>query len=165
MQYCSMSLQFKPYTLGARIVNLWCLKKVYFLSLSVFFLWINVPGFFYKISFSFVKWYSSVSLKALKTFGNCGRPVFSLGASHLWNLWKWAHRRCRRIMNEKTPLIITICMCFRCMNKASGLKYLWNTLVGNYLCFKCYYFRGSRFSQRFILSAAPHCSLPSKFLC
>ena len=53
-------------------------------------------------------------------------------------------------------------MCaFRCLRKASGLKVLSdsNILVRNYLFLNSYY-KGSRFSQCFILSTSHHCSLP-----
>ena len=58
-----------------------------------------------------------------------------------------------------------IFVCFQMHNKSLTLKYfiVW---VMNYLFLKkLHYFRGSHFSQCFILLLARHRTLPSKFLC
>ena len=87
------------------------------------------------------------TLKALDALGNCQRPVFSLGVSqHEWsikqqiceNLGSVGYRSCKRIMTEKHP---------------------W---VRNYLFLR--YFRGSHFSQCFVLNSSP-LPVPSKGLC
>ena len=49
---------------------------------------------------------STVILKALYMFGNCQRPVFSLGVSHLnHRIISIGHRGCEKMMNEKTSLL------------------------------------------------------------
>ena len=85
----------------------------------------------------------SCSFKGTGHFGNCQRPVFSLGVSQhmhkITNLWKFdsiGHRSCKRIMKEKTPLLHKF-VCFQMLIKASGLKsfIIW---VRNYLFLKNY---------------------------
>ena len=73
-----------------------------------------------------------VSLKALDTFGNCQRPVFSLGVSI-------GRQSCERIMEEKTPLSHKLCA-FRCLNSRPQLRSPQ----------KLQYFRWGRYSQCFI---------------
>ena len=95
----------------------------------------------------------SIVLKALDTFGNCWRPVFSLieypniCIRTITNLWKFGldwSSKFQENLNErkKHPSCKNLCA-FRCLKKkASGLI----------------------FYSRVILSTALHCSLPSKFL-
>ena len=116
------------------------------------------------------------ALKTLDSIGNCQRPVFSLGVSQhmhkITNLWKfvlnWSREKsCERIMEEKTSLSHKLCA-FRCLILRPQILNLrsQNQICGKLLLsWKLHYFRGSRFSQWFILSTALHCSLPSKFLC
>ena len=52
-------------------------------------------------------------LKALYTFGNCQRPVFSLGVSHhkhTANLGSIGHLSCEKMMKEKKNLVGRICV-------------------------------------------------------
>ena len=58
-------------------------------------------------------------LKALYTFGNCQRPVFSLCVSHhkhkitsLWKLESICYRSCKKMIKEKTPLLYEF-VCFQ----------------------------------------------------
>ena len=53
-----------------------------------------------------------IPLKALYTFGNCHRSMFSLGVSHhkhnITSLYKFGligHQSCEKIIKEKTPLL------------------------------------------------------------
>ena len=98
----------------------------------------------------------SWGLKALDTFGNCQRTVFSLGVSqhmHKNNksvkIWTQLVRKWRK---KKYPCCTNVCA-FRFLRKAEGLKVQ-----------ILRYFRESRVSQCFILSTALHCQLPDKFL-
>ena len=108
---------------------------------------------------------------ALDTFGNCQRPVFSLGVSQhghkITNLWI-GRRSCKRIMEEKTLLSHKLCA-FRCLlsrphlRSLNQLKYFSEKLI---LSQKLHYFRaGEPFLTLFFISIALHCLLPSQILC
>ena len=93
-------------------------------------------------------------LKTVYTIGNCQRPVSSLGISQhmhkITNLCKFELDRSSELRDnyerKKHP----------CHTKK---------IVGKLLLSpKLRHFRGSRFSQCFILSTSPHYSLPSKVL-
>ena len=114
--------------------------------------------------------HSATTLKTLDTIGDCQRPVYSLGVSQqmhkITNLWKfelsWLCEVARYKWKKKTPLSHhgrTKLCAFRCLRS-------WNQIREKlFLSWKLRYFRGSCFSQCFILSTSPHYSLPSKFLC
>ena len=55
-----------------------------------------------------------LNLKALDTFGNCQRPVFSIGVSKYYAQNNKSGliclRSCKRILNEKTPFVAQICV-------------------------------------------------------
>ena len=104
-------------------------------------------------------------LKALDTFGNCQRPVFSLGVSQhmhkISNLWKvglnWSTKSQEK--KEKHP-------CFLMPEKDFSLKSFSDLNIGvrNHLFLKkLHYFRGCCFSQC-LLSTAFRDSLPRKFV-
>ena len=116
-----------------------------------------------------------VSLKTLDTIGNCQRLVFSLGVSQhmhkITNLWKFELNRSSKLRDnnerKKHPCHTKLCA-FRCLisrpqilNLRSRNQIRGKLLLSQKLC----HFRGSRFSQCFILSTSPHYSLPSKVLC
>ena len=75
-------------------------------------------------------------LKTLNTFGNCQRPVFSLGVSQhlqkITNVWTFEFNWSSKLRLKSAEFSNSIQVC---------------------------YFRGSRFSQYSILSTAPRCSL------
>ena len=117
-----------------------------------------------------------MSLKTLDTFGNCQRLVFSLGVSqHMHtqktceNLSSIGRRCCEITMKEKTPMSHQV-VCFQMLQMILRPQIL-NLRSGNqisgkvFLSQKLLHFRGSRFSQCFILPTSPHYSLPSKVLC
>ena len=123
----------------------------------------NMVSVFVLVSSFCVRW-----LEALNTFGNCQRPVFSLGVSqHMHNkqicdnLDPVGHLSCKRIMKKKTHLLHK-CVWFQ-MPKAILKDFrpeasdIW---VRNYPFLKNYIFRGRRFSQCFIFLTALRCSLP-----
>ena len=70
-------------------------------------------------------------LKALDTFGNCQRPVFSLGVSKhnmrkitlCESLDSYGHRRCQRKTKEKTPLMHKL-VCFQMPKNSFRLEVL-----------------------------------------
>ena len=68
------------------------------------------------------------SLKALDTFGNCQRPVFSLGVSQLMheiaNLYKFGLNWSSILQknNEKKKTLLHFFMCFQIHNKRLQLK-------------------------------------------
>ena len=65
-----------------------------------------------------------------------------------------------------TPMLhINLCALSCLKHRLSCLKPFDILSEKLHLSQKLHYFRGSRFSQCFILSTALHCSLPSKFLC
>ena len=114
------------------------------------------------------------SLKTLDIFCNCKRPVFSLGFYSTFVCTKfilnWSSKL--RDNNWRKSAIVAQVDCFQMLYfKTSKSNYevsksnsntIW---VRNYFCLNSYYFRGSQFSQCFILSTALRCLLPSKFLC
>ena len=114
---------------------------------------------------------NSHRLKGRYTFGYCQRPVFSLGVSQrkhkITNLWNfepnWSSKLQENDERKKTPLLDEF-VCFQIGIKEFWLEvfyYLSEKLsLSQNLC----YFRGSRFSQCFILSTALQCSLQSQFL-
>ena len=105
-------------------------------------------------------------LKTLDTIGNCQRPVFSLGVSqHMHNkqtcetLSSICRQSCEMIMKEKTPLSYEV-VCFQMLDFETSNS---NSEVSK--SNSLHFFRGSRFSQCFILSTAPYYLLQSKVLC
>ena len=114
-------------------------------------------------------------LKALDTIGKCQRPVFSFGvSSHMHkkqtceNLNTIGGRSCEIIMKEKTPLSHGV-VCFQLLDFETS-KFNSDVSKSNSWKITSFsktirYFRGSRFSQCFILTTARHCLLPSMFLC
>ena len=117
----------------------------------------------------------SPALKTLDTIGNCQRPVFSLGVSQhmhkITNLWKfeldWSSKLRDNYERKKHPCHTKLCA-FRCLISRPQILNLrsQNQIRGKLLLSrKLRHFRGSRFSQCFILSTSPHYSLPSKVLC
>ena len=117
----------------------------------------------------------TVHSKTLDPNGNFQRPVFSLGVSQhmhkITNLWtfelnlssKWQD------MNEtkKHPFHPKLCA-FRCLISWPQVLNLrsQDQISGKLLLSrKLLHFRGSRFSQRFILSTPHHYSFPRKVLC
>ena len=118
---------------------------------------------------------ASTCLKTLETIGNCQRPVFSLGVSQhmhkITNLGKFKLNRSSKLRDnykrKKHPSHRKLCA-FRCLISRPQILNLrsQNQISGNILLSqKLLHFRGSRFSQCFILSTSPHYSLPSKVLC
>ena len=114
-------------------------------------------------------------LKTLDTIGNCQRPVFSLGVSKhmhkITNLWKFELNWSSKLQdnNERKKYRCHMKLCaFRCLISRPQILNLRsrNQVRGKLLLSrKLHHFRGSRFSQCFILSTAPHYLLPSKVLC
>ena len=111
----------------------------------------------------------------LDTFGNCQRPVFSLGVSQhmhkISSLWKfklnWSSKLRDNNERKKHPCHMKLCA-FRCLisrpqilNMKSRNRILGKLLLSR----KLRHFRGSCFSQFYILSTSPHYSSPSKVLC
>ena len=114
-------------------------------------------------------------LKTVDTIGNCQRPVFSLGVSQhmhkITNLWKfeldWSSELRDNYERKKHPCHTKLCA-FRCLISRPQILNLRsrNQIRGKLLLSrKLRHFRGSRFSQCFILSTSPHYSLPSEVLC
>ena len=106
----------------------------------------------------------NMQFKALDTFDICQRPVFSHGAFEL----NWSLKL--RENNERKNTLVTQVMCFQMLQIFLRLQlrswipfiyYSEKLLLSQKLC----YFRGSGFSQCFILPTTLHCWLPSKFLC
>ena len=108
---------------------------------------------------------SNITVKALDMFGNCQRPVFTLGVAQQFmkkqscvNLASIDHISRTKIRKKQTSFLQKF-VCFWIPEKDFRFNY-WNEKS----CFyqKLHYFRGSRFSHCFIQSTAPHCSLPTK---
>ena len=107
--------------------------------------------------------------KVIYTFGNCQRPVFSLGVSQhkhkITSLWtfelNWSSKLWENDERQKHPFWTNLCA-FRSRRRLLEVVYYFseNLPLSQNLC----YFKGSRFSQCFILSTALQCSLPSEFL-
>ena len=104
-------------------------------------------------------------------FGNCQRPVFSLGVSHhnhkIISLWKcglnWSSKL-RGNYERKNTLVGRNCVLSdknkRLLARREVFNYLSEKLP---LSRKISYFRGSHFPQCFILSTAPRRLLPISF--
>ena len=105
-------------------------------------------------------------LKTVDTIGNCQRPVFSLAVPEymhkITNLWKFELNRSSKLRdnNERKqhPCYTKLCA-FKCLisrpqilNLRSRNQIRGKLLLSRKLC----HFRGSRLSQCFILSTAPH---------
>ena len=116
------------------------------------------------------------ALKTLDTIDNCYTPVFSLGVSQhmheITNLLKfelnWLSKSRDNNGRKKHPQVSHKVVCFQMLDfEVSNLNLRSrNQIKGKLLLSrKLRYFRGSCFSQCFILSIAPHYSLPSKVLC
>ena len=96
-------------------------------------------------------------LKTVDTFGNCQRPVFSIGVSQhmhkITDLWKFELIWSLKLQdnNERKNTLVTRSD-FTCL--ISRLQIL-NLRSWNQIRWKLPYFRGSRFSQCFILSNQP----------
>ena len=101
---------------------------------------------------------------------NCQRPVFSTGVSHhnhkITSLWtfglNWSSKL-RENDKSKNTLVGRICV-LSDKNKRLLARSLLLFSEKLPLSQKRCYFRGSHFSQCFILSTALQCSLPSQFL-
>ena len=114
-----------------------------------------------------------LKLKTVDTIGNCQRPVFSLGVYQhkITNLWKFEPNRSSKLRDNNdrkkhpchTKLCAFICLISRpqILNLRSRNQIREKLLLSQ----KLHYFRGSRFSQCFILSTSPHYLLPSEVLC
>ena len=98
----------------------------------------------------------TLPLKAVDTNGNCQNPVFSLCVSQhvheITNLWKfeldWLSELRDNYERKKHHCHTKLCT-FRCLiSRPQVVKLL--------LSRKLHHFRGSRFSQDFILSTSPH---------
>ena len=116
-----------------------------------------------------LKDYKIVYLKGRYTFGNSQRPLFSLGVSQhkhkITSGWKFElkfNQSCEKMMREKTPLLDEF-VCFQIRIKDFWLEVFYYFSEKLPLSQNLCYFRGSRFSQCFILSTALKCSLPSQF--
>ena len=105
-------------------------------------------------------------LKTVDTIGNCQRPVFSLGVSQhmhkITNLWKFELNRSSKLRDNyerRKNILVTRIVCFQVLDFRPEILNLrsWNQIRGKLLLSrKLHYFRGSRFSQCFILSTSPH---------
>ena len=105
-------------------------------------------------------------VKPLYMFGNCQRPVFSLCVSKhvhkITNLWKFELNWSSKLgdMKEiKNNLNHTKLCAFRCLILRPQILNLRsrNQIPGKLLLSrKLHHFRGSRFSQCFILPTSPH---------
>ena len=113
-------------------------------------------------------------LKTLDTFGNCQRPVLSLDVSqhmhNITNLWKfeidWSSEL-RDNYERKNTLVTLSCVLSDAWFREPQILNLRsrNQIRGELLLSrKQRRFRGSRFSQCFILSTSAHYSLPSEGL-
>ena len=91
--------------------------------------------------------------KTLDIIGNCQRPVFSLG-DYLSSIGRRSCDTC-----------LTKLCAFRYLTSKSNSEVSKSNLWKITSFLKTFYFRGSRFSQCFTLSTAPHDSLPRKVLC
>ena len=116
--------------------------------------------------------YYQFNLKTLDTIDNCQRPVFSLGVSQhmhkITNLWKfelnWLSKLWDNNERKKHPCHTKLCA-FRCLISRPQILNLRspNQICGKILLSrKLLHFRGSHFSQCFILSTSPHYLVPSK---
>ena len=118
----------------------------------------------------------SSALKTLDTISNCQRPVFSLAVSHrmheITNLWQFELNRSSKLRynnnRNKYPYHTKLCA-FRCLILRPQFLNLRsrNQCHGKLLLSRkpnLHYFRGSRFSQCFILTTALHYFLPSNCL-
>ena len=110
------------------------------------------------------------NFQRLDTIGNCQRLVFTVGVSQhmhkITNLWKFELNRSSKLRdnNERkkpchTKLCVFWCLILRpqILNLRSRSQLLLSRKLGH--------FRGSCFSQCFILSTSPHYLLPCKVLC
>ena len=111
---------------------------------------------------------STDSLKALYTFGYYQRPVFftSQHMHTITNLWKcelnWSSKLRDSNDKKKHPYHTKLCA-FRCLiSRPQNLNLRSRNQIRRKLR-KLRYFRGSCFSQCFILSEALHCLLPNTF--
>ena len=114
-------------------------------------------------------------LKTLETIGICQRSVFSLGVSQhmhkITNLGKFELNWSSEFWDNyerKNTLVKRSCLLLDAMISRPQILNLrsQNQICGKLLLsWKLRHFRGSRFSQCFILSTSPHYSLPSDALC
>ena len=110
--------------------------------------------------------------EALNTFGNCQRPVFSLGVNqHVYKLpveiWTQWSSELRANNGRKTPFSHKLCA-FRCLNLIPQLRcrILFKYFFENYSFLKNYVTsEGAVCLQCVILLTALHCSLQNKCLC
>ena len=114
-------------------------------------------------------------LMAEDTIGNCQGLAFTVGVSQhmhkITNLWKFELKRSSKLRDnneeKKHPCHTKLCA-FRWLISRPQVLNLRsrNQICGKLLLSrKLWHFRGSRFSQCFILSTSPHYSSPRKVLC
>ena len=119
----------------------------------------------------------TTNLKTLDTIANCQRLALTVGVSQhmhkITKLWKFEINRSSKLRNnsgrwkKKHPCHTKLCT-FRCLisrPQILNLRSRNQTRRKLLLSQKLRYFRGSRISQCFILSIAPHYLLLSKVLC
>ena len=126
----------------------------------------------HNVSSLYIIW-TSLFLKSVDTIGNCQSPVFSPGVylpmHKITNLWKFELDRSSELRDnyerKKHPSHTKLCA-FRCLISRPQILYLrsWNQIRGKLLLSrKLSHFRGSRFSQCFILSTSPHTRYQVRF--
>ena len=112
-----------------------------------------------------------LSLKAVDTIGNRQNPVFSFGVSQhvhkITNLWKfelnWSSEL-RDNYERKNTLVTRSCVLSDAWFR--DLKFsTWGLEIKFLLYWKLHHFRGSLFSQGFILLTSPYYYLQIKGLC
>ena len=128
----------------------------------------SIPSHFYGHWFFLNYQRYALPLKTLDTVGNCQRLVFTVGASEhmhkITNLWKfelnWSLKLWDINERNKHPCHTKLCA-FRCLISRPQIlnRRSLNQICGKLLLFqKLRHFRGSCFSQCFILSTSPHYS-------
>ena len=143
------------------------------------FNYVCIRGYFYTMYVAMFMYTCTVCincvltwLKAVDTIGNCQRPVFSLVVSQhmhkIRNLWKFELNRSPTFQdnNERKNTHVTR-SCVRLDSWFWDLKLRSRNQIRRklFLSRKVLHFRGSRFSQCFILATYPHYSLPNKVFC
>ena len=119
--------------------------------------------------------YNKTFLNAVDTIGNCQRLAFTVYVSQhmhkITNLWKFELNRSSNLRDnnerKKHPCYTKLCAFRWLISRPQVLNFRsQNQIRGKLLLSqKLWHFRGSRFSQCFILSTSPHYSSPRKVLC
>ena len=146
------------------IVNFWPV-----VSLFQYFLLIIMESLLLSI------YWFAIPLKAVDTNGICQRLAFTVGVSQhkhkITNLWKFELNGSSNLRDnnerKKRPCHAKLCA-FRWLISRPQVLNLrsWSQIRGKLrISLKLCYFKGSRFSQCFLLSTSPHYSSPSKALC